>query len=212
MPRGLYDVVRSELVGEAPTYARVTMPLGALLEGEFFARYVKEGGAMMVARGTDEVFVLREGVLTLRMGKETYERAGLVGRPEGAKGGRGTRARWLVEVDFRAPAMRGGGGRGLRGLFMRVGRCLGRRSRGWFGMWGKVCGIGGDGGLYLANYRQGPSLIRYSSIPRSELSVRRKSRLGRRSVCLDYGRRRGKAGTKKMILERLRRSFMSGCL
>jgi ribonuclease P/MRP protein subunit RPP40 len=36
----------------------------------------------------------RAGILTLYLDKETYERAGLVGKPDGVKGKRGTRPRW----------------------------------------------------------------------------------------------------------------------
>ena len=34
------------------------------------------------------------GVLTLYLDKESYERAGIVGKPDGVKGGRGTKPRW----------------------------------------------------------------------------------------------------------------------
>ena len=34
------------------------------------------------------------GVLTMFVDKETYERAGLPGKPYGPKGGRGTKPRW----------------------------------------------------------------------------------------------------------------------
>lgn len=37
--------------------------------------------------------------------KETYERAGLVGKPYGAKGNRGSRPRWVVEYDLRSRSM-----------------------------------------------------------------------------------------------------------
>lgn len=37
--------------------------------------------------------------------KETYERAGLVGKPYGAKGNRGLKPRWVVEFDLRSPSM-----------------------------------------------------------------------------------------------------------
>lgn len=36
----------------------------------------------------------RPGNLTMFLDKETYERAGLVGKPHGAKGGRGLKPRW----------------------------------------------------------------------------------------------------------------------
>lgn len=37
--------------------------------------------------------------------KETYQRAGLVGKPYGAKGDRGLKPRWVVEHDLRSPSM-----------------------------------------------------------------------------------------------------------
>ena len=51
------------------------------------------------------VYSLRNGVLTLALEKESYERAGLVGESDGAKGKRGARARWLVEINLRQPSM-----------------------------------------------------------------------------------------------------------
>lgn len=45
-------------------------------------------------RGIDNVFFLRSGSLTMLLDKETYERAGLVGRPHGVKGKRGSKPRW----------------------------------------------------------------------------------------------------------------------
>ena len=61
-------------------------------------------------RGVDKVYSLKDGkpqylnsrtlidrqlgILTLYLDKESYERAGLVGRPDGVKGKRGTRPRW----------------------------------------------------------------------------------------------------------------------
>lgn len=37
--------------------------------------------------------------------KETYERAGLVGKPYGAKGNRGLKPRWVVDYNLRSPSM-----------------------------------------------------------------------------------------------------------
>ncbi len=61
-------------------------------------------------RGIDNVYCLRKGlisvliprepdidlagILTLFLDKETYERAGLVGQPDGVKGKRGLKPRW----------------------------------------------------------------------------------------------------------------------
>jgi hypothetical protein len=35
-----------------------------------------------------------KGILTLYLDKESYERAGMVGKPDGVKGKRGTKPRW----------------------------------------------------------------------------------------------------------------------
>ncbi|KAH0544957.1 hypothetical protein FGG08_000883 [Glutinoglossum americanum] len=50
------------------------------------------------------------GILRLSLDKETYERAGLVGKPAVSAGKRGTRARWcasgkVVEINLRLPSM-----------------------------------------------------------------------------------------------------------
>lgn len=63
-----------------------------------------------------------KGILTLKLDKESYERAGLVGKPDGCKGKRGARSRWgmseastiptescltftVVEINLRLPSM-----------------------------------------------------------------------------------------------------------
>lgn len=72
-------------------------------------------------RGIDNVFTLRGGTLTMFLDKATYERAGLVGKPQGVKGKRGLKPRWsklsksnvldvcltvpVVEIDLTAPSM-----------------------------------------------------------------------------------------------------------
>ena len=43
---------------------------------------------------TSDKTSLSAGVLTMYLDKETYERAGLVGKPHGAKGNRGLKPRW----------------------------------------------------------------------------------------------------------------------
>lgn len=52
---------------------------------------------MMLSEGTigvDNVFVLKSGHLRMFIDKETYERAGLVGKPYGVKGKRGLKPKW----------------------------------------------------------------------------------------------------------------------
>jgi ribonuclease P/MRP protein subunit RPP40 len=45
-------------------------------------------------RGIDNVFTLRSGRLVMFLDKEAYEKAGLVGKPQGVKGKRGLKPRW----------------------------------------------------------------------------------------------------------------------
>lgn len=48
----------------APTYHRVIMKLGDILDGEFFTQYVKIGNIMMLSEGRmgqDNVFLLNDG-------------------------------------------------------------------------------------------------------------------------------------------------------
>ncbi|RYP69117.1 hypothetical protein DL771_006271 [Monosporascus sp. 5C6A] len=90
LPQGLVHVVKDKIACESratPTYSRVIMKLGQILEGDFFTEYIKIG------------------LLVMYLDKETYERAGLVGKPYGVKGQRGLKPRWIVEFDLRSPSM-----------------------------------------------------------------------------------------------------------
>ena len=56
---------------------------------------LKEGTITIVSCTTGvRSLTLELGILTLHLDKESYERAGLVGKPEGLKGERGTKPRW----------------------------------------------------------------------------------------------------------------------
>ncbi|KAM0133267.1 hypothetical protein ACHAO1_006366 [Botrytis cinerea] len=112
LPKELYEIMKNKMDGilgeNGPVYSRVMHPLSALLEGEFFTEYIKKGNVMMLSKGmmgVDNVFSLSEGILTLHLDKETYERSGLVGKPEGIKGKREHRPRWIVEINLRLPSM-----------------------------------------------------------------------------------------------------------
>tara|TARA_R110002033_G_C3692739_1_gene219846 strand:+ start:297 stop:437 length:141 start_codon:yes stop_codon:yes gene_type:complete len=45
LPEELYEIIKKEFLTEIskPSYSRVILPLGALLEGEFFNEYIKKG-------------------------------------------------------------------------------------------------------------------------------------------------------------------------
>ncbi|PVH72941.1 ribonuclease P 40kDa subunit [Cadophora sp. DSE1049] len=110
LPEELYDIIKKDVVTDLskPVYSRVILPLGALLEGEFFNEYIKRGNVLMLSEGKsdiDNVYSLREGVLTLHLDKASYERAGIIGKPDGVKGKRGTKPRWVVEIKLRLPSM-----------------------------------------------------------------------------------------------------------
>ncbi|KAH8598793.1 ribonuclease P 40kDa subunit-domain-containing protein [Bisporella sp. PMI_857] len=110
LPEWLYEIVKDGFFTDRakPTYSRVILPLGALLEGEFFNEYIKRGNILMLSEwrtGVDKVYSLREGILTLYLDKASYERAGIVGKPDGVKGKRGTKPRWIVEINLRLPSM-----------------------------------------------------------------------------------------------------------
>lgn len=114
VPQACAELVQRTLAGRSPEstarprYARVVMTLGQVLEGSFFTEYVKAGNVLMLSEGRlgqDNVFSLKDGRLTLYLEREAYERAGLVGKTHGAKGNRGLRPRWIVELDLNPKAM-----------------------------------------------------------------------------------------------------------
>lgn len=112
VPQASADLIQRTLSERSPAstprYARVVMTLGRVLEGAFFTEYVKAGNISMLSQGRlgqDNVFSLKDGRLTLYLEREAYERAGLVGKTHGAKGGRGLRPRWIVELDLNPKAM-----------------------------------------------------------------------------------------------------------
>ncbi|KAL3420800.1 ribonuclease p mrp protein subunit pop1 [Phlyctema vagabunda] len=110
LPEEIYEIIKSNFFSDLanPAYSRVILPLRALVEGDFFTEYIKKGNILLLSEGrsgVDNVYSLREGILTLHLDKESYERAGLVGKPDGVKGKRGTRPCWVVQIDLRLPSM-----------------------------------------------------------------------------------------------------------
>lgn len=110
LPEALLQRVKEKILDDTariPSYQRVIMTLGQVLEGDFFTQYIKIGNIMMLSEGkvgTNNVFSIKDGKLTMYLDRETYERAGLVGNPHGAMGGRGSKPRWIVEYDLRSPS------------------------------------------------------------------------------------------------------------
>ncbi|KAI1747406.1 ribonuclease P 40kDa subunit [Xylaria castorea] len=110
LPEALLHFVKEKIlddISRIPSYYRVVMTLGQVLERDFFTQYIKIGSIMMRSEGkvgTDNVFSIKDGKLMIYLDKETYERAGLVGKPHGVKGARGLQPRWVVEYDLRSPS------------------------------------------------------------------------------------------------------------
>ncbi|KAH6648233.1 ribonuclease P 40kDa subunit [Truncatella angustata] len=110
LPQEAAEKFRMKLAQEAysPTYHRVIMKLGDILDGEFFTQYIKVGNIIMLSEGStaqDNVFALKDGTLTMFLEKESYERGGLQnGKPHGVRGKRGLQPRWIVEYDLRNKA------------------------------------------------------------------------------------------------------------
>ncbi|KAI1401305.1 ribonuclease P 40kDa subunit [Hypoxylon fuscum] len=111
LPEEVTELVKDRIIGKlgrTPVFHKVIMTLGQVLEGDFFTEYIKIGNVLMLSEGSmdfENVFSLKEGVLTMHLDKETYERAGLTGKPHGVKGKRGLKPRWIVQFDLRGPSM-----------------------------------------------------------------------------------------------------------
>ncbi|KAI9735137.1 MAG: hypothetical protein M1834_001725 [Cirrosporium novae-zelandiae] len=111
LPKELYDLAWTQLedkIGQLSYRKIVKLPLSALLEGEFFNSFIKTGNILMLSEGrpgVDNVFSLINGTLRLNLDKETYERAGLVGRSIRDGGRKHVKARYVVELNLRQPSM-----------------------------------------------------------------------------------------------------------
>ncbi|KAI1179365.1 ribonuclease P 40kDa subunit [Nemania sp. FL0916] len=110
LPDEVLQLVKEKILndmGRAPSYQRVFMTLGQVLEGDFFTQYIKIGNIMMLSEGKidlDNVFSIKDGQLTMYLDQESYERVGLVGKPQSVKGSRGLYSTWIVEYDLRSPS------------------------------------------------------------------------------------------------------------
>ncbi|KAF4999695.1 hypothetical protein FGRMN_2260 [Fusarium graminum] len=89
VPTETYDAAYEHLANaqKSPRYSRVVMLLGDILQGAFFTEYIKKG------------------ILTMFVDKETFERAGLAGKPYGPKGGRSSKPRWVITFNLRDSSM-----------------------------------------------------------------------------------------------------------
>ncbi|RFU74318.1 ribonuclease p 40kda subunit [Trichoderma arundinaceum] len=109
IPQDIYELVVQKLAErDSPAYYRAVMTLGQVLEKPFLTQFIKLGNIMMLSEGKTtmgNLFTLREGNLDLYLDRETYERAGLEGKPYGIKGDRGSKPRWKVSYNLREESM-----------------------------------------------------------------------------------------------------------
>ena len=67
------------------------------------SRMVRQGGVLRSSDRGHRRTDMDTGNLTMFLDRETYERAGLVGKPHGVKGKRGTKPRWGMLVHLEPP-------------------------------------------------------------------------------------------------------------
>ncbi|KAJ6259095.1 hypothetical protein Dda_5992 [Drechslerella dactyloides] len=108
LPDEVCDLVQQKLDEHVKPlqYHRIFMSLKDILEKEFYNHYVRQGNVLLLSDGridVDNVYCLYDGVLYLFLRKETYEKAGLVGK-KAVFGGR-NKERWVVEYNLRQPHM-----------------------------------------------------------------------------------------------------------
>ncbi|KAL5332922.1 ribonuclease P 40kDa subunit-domain-containing protein [Aspergillus crustosus] len=110
MPKEVYSTIETSLDSKLQKlrYARLSMTLSSLVEGEFFNTYIKTGNVLMISEGRsglDNVYTLKDGVLKLELGKEEYEKTGLTGKSIRTGGKKHTKERFLIELNLRLPSM-----------------------------------------------------------------------------------------------------------
>ncbi|PGH32180.1 ribonuclease P/MRP protein subunit RPP40 [[Emmonsia] crescens] len=110
LPKEIYDSVWDSISSRirTPQYAKVIMPLSALLAHDFLKFYIKIGNILMISEGRsgeDNVYTLKDGVLRLELDKNSFERAGLDGKPIRNGGRKHVNERYAAEINLRLPSM-----------------------------------------------------------------------------------------------------------
>ncbi|KAI5300199.1 hypothetical protein KEM55_008874 [Ascosphaera atra] len=105
LPQEDYDAAWDARLRSIATcqYAKATMPIASLLEGDFFNKYIKTGNVIMISEGrpgVDNVYSLADGILRLEMDKSVYERVGLVGKAVKSGGRKHIKERYLIEINL----------------------------------------------------------------------------------------------------------------
>ncbi|EGX53294.1 hypothetical protein AOL_s00006g160 [Orbilia oligospora ATCC 24927] len=108
LPDEICELVQNRLSEQLKPlqYHRIFMGLKDILEKEFYNNYIRQGNILLLSDGridVDDVYCLYDGTLYLFLKKDTYEKAGLVGK-QAAFGGR-KKERWVIELNLREPHM-----------------------------------------------------------------------------------------------------------
>jgi len=112
LPTDIYGIISQALLScsplaNTPIHHRLVMPLSGILEHDFFNVYIKAGNVLLLSHGrldVDNIFCLSDGVLRMSVDNESYEKAGLQGRPAKFGNGPGVmrRRRFLIELNLRS--------------------------------------------------------------------------------------------------------------
>ncbi|KEF51155.1 uncharacterized protein A1O9_12769 [Exophiala aquamarina CBS 119918] len=114
LPDELYGLIWQAVESDVPKirYAKVVMKLEELLDGEFLNEYIKRGmhfrpalqpmasspcNILMISEGdtrADNVFSIKEGILSMELSKDDYERTGLQGSPVRSGGRKHVKTRY----------------------------------------------------------------------------------------------------------------------
>ncbi|KAJ5280984.1 hypothetical protein N7478_006356 [Penicillium angulare] len=110
LPEDTYSSIKGPLETKLQKIqsARVFMYPSDILEHDFFNKYIKSGNIIMISEGragSDTVFALSDGLLKVELGKEIYERTGLVGKPVRSGGRKHAKERFVIELNLRLPSM-----------------------------------------------------------------------------------------------------------
>jgi ribonucleases P/MRP protein subunit RPP40 len=109
LPEELYTLINDELRSKCILhYSRVYLKLSEILSPDFLTKHIKLGNIAMISEGRpliDNMFSLYDGVLRLELDRPTYERCGLQGVPIEDGGKKHQKARFLIEVNLKAPHM-----------------------------------------------------------------------------------------------------------
>ncbi|CEO60172.1 hypothetical protein PMG11_04811 [Penicillium brasilianum] len=109
LPEDVYTDIQTSLDKlKKPYSVRVFMSPSDLLEHGFFNTYIKTGNVLMISEGragSDNVYTLQEGILKIELGRETFERTGLTGKPIRSGGRKHAKERFLIELNLRLPSM-----------------------------------------------------------------------------------------------------------